>query len=262
MDALQIELQEHVEATPWNKGAFGLSDSTLYTLVESAANVDFAVLVLTPDDVVVTRGEEHAVARDNVIFELGLFMGALGRERVFFVRTTPDLELLSDLKGITYADVEQREDGNIRAALTPAVHEIRRAIERASPRPPTTSGLTPRERAARESQVDDPTSVAGIKRILAAELSDAKETLEHEILEPGSWPVGRDLKWQETWQEYRGTLAESIDGGYEDLARAFNFASRLQDGLRTGPRPFIDSDPPFLERAHQTIARGAAVLAG
>lgn len=36
-------------------------------------NSDFAALVLTPDDSVVSRAAESAVVRDNVIFELGLF---------------------------------------------------------------------------------------------------------------------------------------------------------------------------------------------
>lgn len=89
-----------------------------------------------------------------------------------------------------------------------------------------------------------------------------KKVLEQEILEAGEWPVGRELKWQQTRQAYRGTLAESIGESYNALARAFNFVSRLQDGLRTGPREFIPSDPPFLEQAHQAIDRGTEVLSG
>jgi hypothetical protein len=262
VEAAQIGLQEDVEATPWNKGVFGLSDSTLYTLIESAASFDFAVLVLTPDDMIVSRGQEKATARDNVLFELGLFMGALGRERTFVVRTSPEVKLPSDFAGITYADVEQRASPNTEAAVTGAVRKIRQAVEKASPRPPTTSGLTQGERAARERQVDDAHSVTGAKTILAAELREAKRILEQEILESGEWPAGRELKWQETWQEYRGTLAESIGDGYDDLARAFNFVSRLQDGLRTGPREFIPSDPPFLEQARHAIDHGAEVLSG
>jgi Predicted nucleotide-binding protein containing TIR-like domain len=262
VETIQIGLQEDVEATPWNKGVFGLGDSTLYTLVESAARFDFAVLVLTPDDMIISRGQEMATARDNVLFELGLFMGALGRERTFVVRSSPEVKLPSDFAGITYVDVEQRADANTEAAVTSAVRKIRQAVSEASPRPLTTSGLTQTERAARERQVEEPKSVAGAKTILTAELREAKRVLQEEILEPGEWPAGREPKWQEAWQEYRGPLAESIGDGYDDLARAFNFASRLQDGLRTGPRPFIPSDPPFLEQACHAIDRGAEVLSG
>ena len=45
---------------------------------------DFAVLVLTPDDITLSRGTTIASPRDNAIFELGLFMGTNGRNRTFF----------------------------------------------------------------------------------------------------------------------------------------------------------------------------------
>jgi predicted nucleotide-binding protein len=46
---------------------------------------DFAILVLTPDDLTQSRGKQQPSPRDNVVFELGLFIGALGRDRVFMV---------------------------------------------------------------------------------------------------------------------------------------------------------------------------------
>ena len=64
---------------------FGLSSGTLETLVSESKSYQFAILVLTPDDVVVKRGETTMAARDNVLFELGLFMGKLGREHTFIV---------------------------------------------------------------------------------------------------------------------------------------------------------------------------------
>src|SRR5439155_16414494 len=69
-----------------------------------------------------------ALPRDNVLFELGLFMGALGRNRTFVVhsRTTPPM-MPSDLAGITPATFEERS--NLEAALGPACTKIRRAIE-------------------------------------------------------------------------------------------------------------------------------------
>jgi hypothetical protein len=44
-----------------------------------APAVLFAVLIITPDDVVSSRDIEAQAPRDNVMFELGLFMGRLGR---------------------------------------------------------------------------------------------------------------------------------------------------------------------------------------
>jgi hypothetical protein len=65
---------------------------------------DFAVLVLTDDDQITCRKVTQASPRDNVVFELGLFMGALGRRRAFpLVAQTADgaPKIPSDLLGNT-----------------------------------------------------------------------------------------------------------------------------------------------------------------
>jgi predicted nucleotide-binding protein len=59
--------------------------SNLESLVETAATLDFAALVLTPDDLIESKGKTMNSPRDNVLFELGLFMGRLGRDRTFVV---------------------------------------------------------------------------------------------------------------------------------------------------------------------------------
>jgi predicted nucleotide-binding protein len=60
-----------------------------------------AVMVLTPDDQVLRRGDTHPVARDNLVYEIGLFHGRHGRNRTF-VLATGGLHLPSDLAGIVY----------------------------------------------------------------------------------------------------------------------------------------------------------------
>jgi CRP/FNR family cyclic AMP-dependent transcriptional regulator len=88
----------------WNLNTFRPSRGTLETLAETATKCDFAILVLSADDIEISRGTQSAVPRDNVIFELGLFMGALGRERTFFVhhraeRISPMSRILGFLSG-------------------------------------------------------------------------------------------------------------------------------------------------------------------
>ena len=96
--ALQAELDEVCEAQVWSQGVFEPTGTTIGSLLDVAQNSDFAALVLTPDDSVVTRSTKIVVARDNVIFELGLFLGALGPQRVFIIRPHgQDLRLPSDL---------------------------------------------------------------------------------------------------------------------------------------------------------------------
>lgn len=127
--ALQAELELDVEATIWSQGVFGLSDGTLESLAAKAPTFDFAVLVLTPDDLLTSREQTRNAPRDNVIFEAGLFMGALGRRRVFMVSCRDDeLTLPSDFAGIAMARYNRRSDGNLQAAVGPVATNILTAI--------------------------------------------------------------------------------------------------------------------------------------
>ena len=76
-------LNEEVESTIWNEKLFSAGEDHLTSLLRFIRAFDFALLIMTPDDVLEMREEMSIVPRDNVVFELGLFMGALGRRRVF-----------------------------------------------------------------------------------------------------------------------------------------------------------------------------------
>lgn len=79
---------------------------TLIEKFERNADVQFAVVLLSPDDLahVKTAVASTALARprQNVIMELGYFAGRLGRDRVFALRRDGDLELPTDLSGVVY----------------------------------------------------------------------------------------------------------------------------------------------------------------
>src|SRR5664279_2263445 len=89
--AIQVLLDRSCEVEIWSQGTFGPGGGTLESLVSAVDRFDFAILIVNPDDTAISRGQQKSVPRDNVIFELGLFMGALGRERTFMVfdRTRP-----------------------------------------------------------------------------------------------------------------------------------------------------------------------------
>jgi predicted nucleotide-binding protein len=128
--ALQAELDEECEPIVWRQGVFGPTWSIVSTLVNKAQDSDFAALILTPDDSLVIRGAENTAARDNVIFELGLFLGALGPQRVFIIHPRDrDLRLPSDLAGVTCLNYRRnRRDQNLQAAIGPAATVIRNKI--------------------------------------------------------------------------------------------------------------------------------------
>lgn len=133
--ALQAELDPDGEVEIWSQGVFGLSEGTLGSLVAAVDRFDFAVLVLSPEDLSVSRGVHRAVPRDNVLFELGLFMGGLGMERTFILydRSRPP-DLPTDLAGVTPATFEPHAGGNMQAALGAAAYTMRRTMSRLGPR--------------------------------------------------------------------------------------------------------------------------------
>lgn len=81
---------------------------TIIEKFESHADVDFAVVLFTPDDIGHAAGEPQNArprARQNVVLELGFFMGALGRHRVC-VLYKGDIEMPSDYAGVVYVPLD------------------------------------------------------------------------------------------------------------------------------------------------------------
>lgn len=134
--AIQANLEYAVEGILWCQGVFGLSGGTLETLVNVLDDYDFAILVLTPDDLVESREEKRLAPRDNVLLELGMFIGALGRERTFAViDRSAQMKLPSDLAGITLAEFEPPGRGTAQSAVGPACTKIETAVKKLGPRP-------------------------------------------------------------------------------------------------------------------------------
>lgn len=144
--ALQAELEAAPEFTVqrWDIGAFDPGSITIDALIERADRSDFAILVATNDDTITTRGTEGAAVRDNIIFEFGLFVGALGRERVYLL-SVGDAKLPSDLSGLTRLIYRQRPDNDVRAGLNDAVLRAERIMRKLGPRTHATPSERPRD---------------------------------------------------------------------------------------------------------------------
>jgi hypothetical protein len=128
--AVRALLDADAELTLWNEGFFTLGSTFIETLINALPRFDFAVLVLTPDDLVSSRDAETFGPRDNVIFELGLFMGRLGRARTFVLHEAGGkMKMPTDLSGVTTATYEwPRGDRSHRAAVGAACDSIRLAV--------------------------------------------------------------------------------------------------------------------------------------
>jgi hypothetical protein len=102
-NTIKNELQPEFECVVWDeKGVFKLSKTPLSSILEQIDDFDVGIFVFGAHDAVTSRGITSTAARDNVIFEHGLFAGRLGPERALVVRDdTANLKWPSDLKGFT-----------------------------------------------------------------------------------------------------------------------------------------------------------------
>lgn len=127
-----LEARDVCEVTVWSR-LFQAGDMTLDSLLKAARSFDFAVLVATADDVTTSRGSTVETPRDNVILELGIFMGALGRKRAYVLTDEGPVKLPTDLLGYNRLIYTKRRDGDKAAALNAAVGKIKLRVEELGP---------------------------------------------------------------------------------------------------------------------------------
>lgn len=94
--------------TVWDTAVFKINNNFLHDLLKATLQYDFGILLGTTDDKVIVREQEMLQSRDNVLFELGLFMGRLGLSKCAFV-VEKELKILSDIKGISLARFSKKE---------------------------------------------------------------------------------------------------------------------------------------------------------
>lgn len=131
LEALTRGLEDVADVEPWTT-VFNPGTSTLERLVELTQEVDFAAFVFAQDDWTtkspsesVASGAGQASPRDNVVFEAGLFGGALGMRRTFILHAN-GAKLPTDLLGLT--SVRYAADPTP-AELDTVNQKVRKAIE-------------------------------------------------------------------------------------------------------------------------------------
>lgn len=113
MDEIAAKLEELGEKPLlWNesgKNIFVPGTNTIDALIDITNRVKAAAFIFNADDKTWNRKsalESVDTVRDNVLFEYGLFVGALSKENVCFIcKGKP--KIATDLKGITYIDGEE-----------------------------------------------------------------------------------------------------------------------------------------------------------
>ncbi len=205
--SIQQNLTQDAESTVWDQGIFELSLTAIESLTKAVENSDIGVFVFSPDDITKMRGAESNTIRDNVIFEFGLFVGRLGRDRVFFI--TPegtDFRLPTDLLGVTPGKYNpMRDDGSLQAATGPACNQIRQAIKKL---PPLTSQH--RENESDEAEPDSKTKMnPWIQDFLNNDYSSARKKLEEQMKEKSEEDK---LEEDRVWMAYIDFKENEITG--------------------------------------------------
>ena len=128
LQALTRGLQDIADVDAWTT-VFNPGVSALNRLVELTREVDFAAFIFAQDDWT-TKGASpeaapgEAAPRDNVVFEAGLFGGALGIRRTFILHAN-DAKLPTDLLGLTTI----RYDSDTTPAIVRQINQkLRKAI--------------------------------------------------------------------------------------------------------------------------------------
>lgn len=132
--AIQSSLEYDAQPFVWTQGTFEPSHFALESLENALDIADFAVLVCAPEDLTIMREHQHPTVRDNVIFELGMFIGRLSRKRTFLISPRgAELHLPSDLRGLMPETFDPEQMTNPEAGLGPACNKIRVAMQKLGP---------------------------------------------------------------------------------------------------------------------------------
>lgn len=114
---IHTRLQDTAIISTWYHDTFFLGEHPLESLRREILQADYALLVVTPDDPIIKRDQQGFTARDNILFELGMFMGALGPRRSFYLVISDhqdgaarEVNIPSDLVGITRLQVTRTDD--------------------------------------------------------------------------------------------------------------------------------------------------------
>lgn len=112
----QLELVRELGLEPYVQARSGTDGLTIIEALErvirpGGSAVTFGIVLLTPDDVGHARRAggtgTKPRARQNVILEMGMLVGALGRKHVAVLKKAGELELPSDINGVLYAEFRE-----------------------------------------------------------------------------------------------------------------------------------------------------------
>ncbi|EHN67985.1 TIR domain-containing protein [Aliivibrio fischeri] len=205
-EAVNIKMEYDAQVKQWDN-AFDLSTITITSLIERAKKTDYGIFVFHKDDKTTIRQNEYSSVRDNVLFELGLFIGALGIENCFVLTpksTEGTFRMPTDLAGVTTTSYDDTLDDMV-DAVTTSCAKIKQKIKKQEQDKAT---IKPVEDSALNS--------------LQAQLSASQSKI---------WSLGHDL---ERTKEHEAQLIESIKSQFFSIAKPATPAEikKWEDGAK------------------------------
>lgn len=112
----------------WTGSPFSPGKPLVQSLRGLAEEADWAVFILTPDDMSLRR-EGGEQIQQNILFELGLFIGMIGIDRTMLLCPSgPELRIPSDIQGLATLSYGVIREPGIEPSVAPAVAQLRRRI--------------------------------------------------------------------------------------------------------------------------------------
>jgi hypothetical protein len=166
LDILMNKLKADATITPWtDRSIFRPARFYVDDLLRIPHLFDFGLFLFEPDDTVVSRGIITAMPRDNVIFELGLFMSRLGLKRAFAMAPRNSVKILSDIAGLKLIEYDESD----------RIKDIRSSLA-------TQQDQTTRKKLHASLRQE-------LKKVLKPAIEDIKELLRQGVIEmPGVFP--------------------------------------------------------------------------
>lgn len=127
---------DNILPRPWSTpGLFSPGGVTVDELLKEVDAADFAAFVFGPDDKLASRRVKYFTPRDNVVFELGLFMGQLDRERAVIVKEhLADIKIPTDLLGISPISYVTKSGQSLADSVATVCNDLRTLITKLGPR--------------------------------------------------------------------------------------------------------------------------------
>jgi hypothetical protein len=136
--AINSMLGDWIECEIWSDGKiFSSNQSTLECLVKASRKYDYGILVASKDDYLLKRLQFKKSMRDNVLFEMGLFLGSLGLQRAYLF-THDKVSLPTDYNGITVIKYNRMSKSQ---KIIEIIHEIERTKESFNLKPMPSAAL-------------------------------------------------------------------------------------------------------------------------